>query len=93
MKIFDWNEDKNLELKIKRNISFEEIVIALNNGNLLDVITHPNQIKYKGQKIFFVNINNYVFSVPFIEENNKIFLKTIYPDRKATKLYLGENNE
>jgi hypothetical protein len=77
MKIFDWNEDKNLELKIKRNISFEEIVIALNNGNLLDVIAHPNQIKYKGQKIFFVNINNYVFSVPFIEENYKIFLKTI----------------
>ena len=93
MKIFDWNEEKNLELKIKRNISFEEIVIALNNGNLLDVIAHPNQIKYKGQKILFVNINNYVFSVPFIEENNKIFLKTIYPDRKATKLYLGENNE
>ncbi|MBX3044074.1 MAG: hypothetical protein KIT33_04635 [Candidatus Kapabacteria bacterium] len=58
MKIIDWNEDNNLELKIKRNISFEEIIIAMNNGNLLDVIAHPNQIKYKGQKIFFVNINN-----------------------------------
>lgn len=93
MKIFDWNEEKNLELKIKRNISFEEIVIALNNGNLLDIIAHPNQIKYIFQKRFFVNINNYVFSLPYIEQNIKIFLKTISPDRKATKLYLGENNE
>ena len=77
MIIFDWNEDKNNELKIKRNISFEEIVIAINNNDLLDVIDHPNQIKYEGQKIFFVNINNYVYSVPFVEENNIILFKTV----------------
>lgn len=93
MIIFDWNEDKNNELKIKRNISFEEIVIAINNNDLLDVIDHPNQIKYEGQKIFFVNINNYVYSVPFVEENNIIFFKTVYPDRKATKNYLGVKND
>ena len=90
MNYFDWNEDKNKLLKEKRKVSFEQVVFALSNGGLLETKDHPNQIKYPGKKLFFININNYVYTVPFIEDNNKIFLKTIYPDRIATKKYLGD---
>ncbi len=88
MKYFDWSEEKNEILKQKRNISFEEIVLAIANGGLIETKRHPNQVKYPGQKLFFVNIN----IIPFVENENKVFLKTIYPDRIATKLYLGGNN-
>jgi hypothetical protein len=54
----------------------------------LDIIEHPNQEKYKGQRIFIVNINNYACLVPFVESEREIFLKTIIPSRKATKKYL-----
>lgn len=87
---FDWDEEKNQKLKEERDISFQEIVDAMENGYLLDVIPHPNQKKYPGQKIFIVNINNYIYSVPFAETNEKVFLKTIFPSRKATKKYLIE---
>ncbi|MGA2299003.1 MAG: DUF4258 domain-containing protein [FCB group bacterium] len=90
MKYLDWNEEKNNILKRERNISFEEIELAIANGGLIETILHPNQDKYPGQKLFFVNINNYIYTVPFIEDKNKIFLKTIYPDRIATKIFLGE---
>lgn len=91
-KYFDWSEEKNEILKQKRNISFEEILIAIQNGNLLDRVKHPNSEKFPKQFIFHVQLENYVYSVPFIEEENKIFLKKIYPNRTATKLYLGEKN-
>lgn len=90
MKVFEWNEDKNELLKKIRNISFEEIVVAIQNGGLLDRLKHHNAEKYPNQFIFYVKYENYVYSVPFVEDNNKIFLKTIYPDREKTKLYLGE---
>ena len=89
MKYFDWSDEKNKILKQMRNISFEEIELAIANGSLIDVIEHPNKTKYPGQKLFFVNINNYIYTVPFVEDENKIFLKTVYPDRIATKKYLG----
>ena len=87
MKYYDWSEEKNEQLKIERGISFEEIQIAM-NGNLLDVIFHPNQKKYPGQRMYVVKIENYVYIVPFVEDEEKIFLKTIYPSRAATKKYL-----
>jgi hypothetical protein len=61
-------------------------------GDLLDVVEHPKQDKYKGQRIFIVNIEDYAYLVPFIEVEKEVFLKTIIPSRKATKKYLkGEN--
>lgn len=93
MKYFEWNEEKNKILKDKRGVSFEDIVVAISNGNLIDRVKHPNIDKYPNQFIFYVQINNYIYSVPFVEEQNKIFLKTIYPDRVLTKKYLGENND
>jgi uncharacterized DUF497 family protein len=90
MKYFDWNEEKNETLKKTRNISFEVIVIQIEMGSLLDILEHPNIQKYKNQKIFVVEYENYVYLVPFIEEEDKIFLKTIIPSRKATKQYLED---
>jgi uncharacterized DUF497 family protein len=89
MKYFSWDNEKNQLLKANRNISFEEVVFHLEKKHLLDIVQHPNQEKYKGQKIFIVNIDNYVYLVPFVESEQEIFLKTIIPSRKATKKYLA----
>ena len=89
MKYFDWDEAKNDILKKERNISFEIIVIQIVVGKLLDVLEHPNQKKYKNQKLFVVEYEGYVYLVPFVEDEEKIFLKTIIPSRNATKKYMG----
>lgn len=88
MKYFLWNEEKNELLKSERQVSFEDIVFYIEKGYLLDVLEHPNQEQYKGQKIFAVQSDDYVYFAPFIENENEIFLKTIIPSRKATKKYL-----
>jgi uncharacterized DUF497 family protein len=89
MKYFSWNNEKNQLLKTERNISFEEVVFQIEKKRILDIVEHPNQEKYKGQKIFIISIHNYVYLVPFMESEEEIFLKTIIPSRKATKKYLG----
>lgn len=88
MKYFSWNEEKNELLKEERQISFEDVVFYIEQGFLLDVLEHPNQEKYKGQKIFVVEIDEYAYLIPFVEDENEISLKTIIPSRKATKKYL-----
>ena len=88
MKYFSWNEEKNSLLKEERQISFEDIVFFISQGFLLDVLEHPNQEKYQGQRIFVVEVDEYAYLVPFIESEREIFLKTIIPSRKATKKYL-----
>lgn len=90
MKYFSWNSDKNNELRKDRNVSFEEVVFQIGKGWLLDVVEHPNQEKYSGQKIFIVKINDYVYLIPFVETEKEVFLKTIIPSRKATKKYLDD---
>ncbi len=90
MKHFDWNDEKNKKLKQYRGVSFEQVALAIATGGLIDRLKHPNPTKYPGQKIFLVRIGNYIYSVPYIEDKGKIFLKTIIPNRKATKKYLGE---
>ena len=88
MKYFSWNNEKNKKLKEERNISFEEVLFYIENGQLMDIIEHPNPSNYSGQKVFIVNINDYAYLVPFIETDEEIFLKTIIPSRKATRKYL-----
>lgn len=89
MKYFDWNLQKNEELKQDRNISFEQIVFHIMHGGLLDVIEHPNKSKYPNQRVFVVNVDEYVHLAPFVETEDGIFLKTIIPSRKMSKRYLG----
>jgi len=86
-KIFNWNPDKNQLLLRERGISFERIVFEIGSGNELAVLEHPNQEKYPGQRISMVQVDDYVYAVPFIETETEIFLKTIIPSRKATEQF------
>jgi len=89
MTLYDWNEEKNEQLRTERGVTFEEIVFHLTHGGLLDTIENPNQKKYAEQRIFIVNVDGYACLVPFVESEDQIFLKTITPSRKMTKQYLG----
>jgi len=93
MVTYNWNKEKNLLLKETRGISFEQIVMHIEQGDLVDIIRHPNNEKYANQKILIVNVKNYIYAVPFVENANEKFLKTIIPSRKFTKKYLGGHNE
>ena len=88
MKYFDWNLQKNEKLKQERGVSFEEIIMAIEEGGIIDIVEHSHQKKYPHQKIFIVDIGHYAYLVPFIEDKEKIFLKTIIPSRQATKKYI-----
>ena len=92
---FNWNEEKNQLLKAERGISFERIVVAIEEGHLFDVVDHPNIEKYKNQQIFIVDVSGYAICVPFVEEaNGDFFLKTLFPSRKYTKQFdLEKRNE
>jgi len=89
MNLFDWNDEKNEWLKRERGLTFEDVIFHLTRDGLLDTIEHPNQKQYPGQRLFIVNVDGYACVVPFVEDDDVIFLKTIIPSRKMTKLYLG----
>lgn len=93
MKYFAWDEAKNEKLKVERGIGFEEIVFHIERGNVLDILEHPNRERYRGQRILVVQRDDYVYLVPFVEDEKLVFLKTIIPSRKATKQYLGKEPE
>jgi uncharacterized DUF497 family protein len=87
---FFWNEVKNDLLKKERGVSFEMVVDAILNNRLIDVIKHPNVKKYENQKIYVFDFKGYCYLVPFIETSDgNIFLKTVFPSRKAVKEYMG----
>lgn len=87
MLCYDWNQEKNEKLKAERGICFEEVLEAIVSEGLLDTLDHPDQIKYPNQKIYVVRAMSYVYLVPFVRDETKIFLKTIIPSRKAKKYY------
>jgi hypothetical protein len=89
---YDWDPKKNDFLKETRGVCFEAVIVHLGRGDLWRVADHPNQAKYPGQKLFFVPINDYVYIVPFEDRAEVIWLVTIIPSRKATKLYLQDRN-
>ena len=94
--IFDWNNEKNMMLKRNRSISFERIIVAIEQDDLLDILEHPNKEKYPNQLLILVEIDRYVYVVPCVLENDVCFLKTIFPSRKYTSKYFdwkGEENE
>jgi uncharacterized DUF497 family protein len=87
---YEWDPAKNEWLKNNRGISFERVVFHLAQGNIWKIAGHPDQKRYQGQKIYFLIIDNYIYLVPHIIEKDYIFLKTIIPSRKATKLFEKE---
>ena len=93
VKYFDWDDAENAKLSKERGIGFEDIVFHIERGDLLDILEHPNPDRYAGQRIFVVRREGYLYLVPFVEDENTVFLKTIIPSRKATKEYLGEESD
>lgn len=93
MKPFRWDPEKNEQLKRERGISFERVVLHIEQGDLLDILEHPRLEKYGGQRILVVQIENYVFLVPCIEDEESVFLKTIFPSRKLTNQYIRKRSD
>jgi uncharacterized DUF497 family protein len=85
---FDWDDEKSRFLEMTRGVGFEDVVFHIGNGDVLDIIQHPNRDRYPDQKILVLDIDGYVFLVPYVKEKGTRFLKTIIPSRKATKEYL-----
>jgi uncharacterized DUF497 family protein len=88
MNIFCWDNEKNELLKKNRGVCFEQVVLIMERREVLDTIEHPNQERYPGQKIAVVMIDSYAYLVPYDENNEEVFLKTIIPSRKATNKYM-----
>ncbi len=86
-----YDDKKNTKLRLERGICFEDAITAISNGDLLDIIPHHNKRKYPNQMILIINIDNYAYLIPYVEEDNVLALKTVFPSRKFTKLYLGGN--
>ena len=82
-----WDIEKNNKLKVERGISFEEVLVCIENGQILTVIENPSK-KYKDQKVFVIGIKDYFYYVPFVQQGEDIFLKTIIPSRKLTREFL-----
>src|SRR5262249_34861022 len=93
--IFSFSPEKNLKLKSERNISFEEIIATIDNGQLIDILGHPNTKKYANQQIYVVQTIDYIYLVPVVaEKKGSLIMKTIIPSRKAVQKYFkGKKNE
>jgi hypothetical protein len=90
MKPVSWSTGKNIRLKAERGIFFEEVLSTMSNGGLFVVLDHANTDQYPNQRMFVVRIRGYAYLVPFVETKQRVFLKTIIPNRKATRIYLDE---
>ena len=93
MKLLNWYREKNEWLRENRGICFEDILFYIDNDFLIDEIEHPNQMKYLGQGMMVLNIENYIYLVSYVETKDEIFLKTIISSRKARKDYLKTKSE
>lgn len=89
-KIIRWDEEKNQLLQLQRGVGFEEVLDKIESKQIIDRLRHPNKEKYPNQQIFVVEINDYIYYVPFVENDKEIFLKTIIPSRKLAKEYGGK---
>ncbi len=87
----EWNEEKNKILLQERGISFEMVLQKIADKEILSDTKHPNFDKYPNQRVFVIEINEYCYVVPYVQEQTRIFLKTIYPSRIATKKYLAKD--
>lgn len=93
MKSINWKTEKSVALKTLRGICFEDVVFFIERGEILDYYLHHNQKTYPGQRIMVISVANYAYLVPYVDNEEELFLKTIIPSRKATQRYLGEKHE
>jgi len=88
MKYIDWSPEKSAELLQKRGVSFDFCATKIVREDVVDIL--ENNPRYPHQKVFILNIDNYIYAVPFVEKEDHIFLKTIYPSRKLTRKYIKQ---
>lgn len=93
MKPFRWSPEKNTLLQQERGVSFEAITVAVESGGLLEIVSHPNRQKYPRQKIMVVAVTGYAYLIPYVEEADHFFLKTIIPSRKATRDFIAKDSD
>ena len=86
--MFDWSDEKDQFLRKERGIGFQDIVFHLDQGDLVAIAEHPNKEKYPNQMIMYVQVDDYIYMVPYVQSGDLKFLKTIIPSRKATKKFL-----
>lgn len=79
---YDWNEDKDALLRERYGIGFSAVLEAISNGFMLEEIDHPKPERYPGQRMFLVAINNYVWAVPFVPGEGRVFSKDNVPKPK-----------
>ena len=82
---YAFDPDKNTWLIQERGISFERIIALIEGGKLIQVLEHPDKQRYAGQLLYEVDVDGYVHVVPVVREGRTLFLKTIYPSRRATR--------
>ena len=93
-KAIRWNPEKAKRLrddKTRGGLSFEECVVAIEGNGVLDIVENPS-INHPSQRVYVLNLEGYAYCVPFVDSEDEIFLKTMFPNRKHTAIYLGENN-
>lgn len=83
-----YESKKNKWLIENRNISFEDILVCIEEGSILANLDHPNKEKYKNQKILVIKFQDFAWAVPYEIKEESIELKTVYPSRKLTKRYI-----
>ena len=93
MKVFRWNAEKNEILARERGITFEEVVERIENGATVIETAHPNRKRYPNQRIMIVDVDGYAYLVPYVQDGEECFLKTIIPSRKATRDHLGGQHD
>jgi uncharacterized DUF497 family protein len=93
VKPFRWNPPKSEQLRERHGLGFEQIVVAIESGALLATMPHPNLDRYPRQRIMIVRIDDYAFLVPFVEDEDHVFLKTIIPSRKATRDFIDKGSK
>jgi hypothetical protein len=89
MKVILWDEQKNAWLKLNRGLGFERVAALMERGQVLDLMDHPDREKYPNQRMAIVEVDGYAYLVPYVEDSEAVFLKTVIPSRKATRKYLG----
>lgn len=87
MKRFEWDERKNAILKRNRGVSFEDALLEISEGRLLNMMENSN---HAGQIIYVVRLNGYIHCVPAIEDKGFVRLITIYPSRKLNSEFRGQ---
>ena len=93
MAYYKWDHKKNEKRKAERGVGFEQVILHIDRGDLMDVVKHPNQSRYPNQQMLIVKIKEYAYLVPFVEDEKGKFLKAIIPSRKATRDYLRGRND